>query len=376
MSAFIIIGLFVNLRFLSLFEKVIFWSFTHLKSIEIVSFLCLSFFESRESWKLVLWSRLVFIKLIKIREMDWFLAVFFPLKIFWPIGFLVSLSKLRKPDWFFLIVRNRLLYWDSFILENSLSYKFIRFCSNFWIWKGWSVDGISSTSRISLIALNILKLVKVESFILLVSFNWKFPTFIHSFDSLCFINWLVFGHGLKRVVHVGLLDYFCLFDVNFFERCLLANGVKFLCIFRRLKFVFWRLFEGVCRLVVCSVQVVACCLKWILKRVLPFAFCKASVHFKVQNRRFVFLWNFTLAIIIEGINWLGHFSREFLILKWILDFRYWFLSFIIRKLTPISLTLIILIWLSSLPFPKVRIFVIIRISLAFVELKWVLEGIV
>jgi len=352
-----IILLFINtMRFLSLFKEVTSLIFAHLKCVKICLFLFIILVV--KSWKLCkrIFTFRFILKTTEIRKIKRFLTSLFLSSFNRTIVKICLFSELRKMNRFLILVLSYNLCRNSFFINNFL----LRSDRIKWLSdsrKRWSVY------RISLWTWYILKLIEIETLVRLFIFDRKPPTLIHL---LWFINLrFVFCHCFKRILNWNIFC-FSLGHINFFKRTLLTNWIIFWGLFWRLKFIF-RCLKRIAWLFIISRKVLARCLKWILF----FTFCETFIHLKIQNRWSIPLWYLTFTVILKRIYWLAGSFRKLWILKWILNFRF---RLIINKILWIVHDLGVSF--RRFCFPEVRIFIIIRISVWFVQLKWVSKRII
>ncbi len=187
----------ISLLFLSLSEKVVLWSLTNLKSIKLI-FILLLLFWTWKSIKTIFVNRFI-LKVSKVRKINWFFAPLFLSKLIWSIYCVSLISELREMNWLLVLVWKRFLLWDSFAIENYLL-----------IWTSWNMMFSGRKwwciYRVSLRGTrNILKLIKIKTLVILLLFNWKFPTIIQSLGrSICFNFRFILCHCLKRIFNTDI----------------------------------------------------------------------------------------------------------------------------------------------------------------------------
>ncbi len=190
----------ISLRFLSLSEKVVFWSFTHLKSIKLIFILFLLFWTIKII-KSILMSRFI-LKVSKVRKINWFFTPLFLSKLIWSIYRVILISELRKMNRFFVLVLKRFLLWDSFAVENHL----LTWTSWNMMFNGrkwWCIYGVSLRST-----RNILKLIKIKALVILLLLDWKFPTIVQPLGrSITFDFWFILCHCFKRILNTDVFSF-------------------------------------------------------------------------------------------------------------------------------------------------------------------------
>jgi len=361
-TAFVIFRLINSVRFLSFLKKIAFLVFTHLKCTKFF-ILFLTFFIIK-TWKLrkfIFASRFI-LKTTKIRKIKWFFTSLFLINF-------SLITKLRKMNWFLIIILHRCLSRDSFFLWNFLL-------------RSWWIEGLSnnrkrwSVNRISLWTRNILKLIKIKTLVWLFIFDGKLPALIHL---IRIINLrFVLCHCLKWIFNREIFS-FVQRHVYFFKWTLLTHRFIFLLLSWWFELIFW-CFKWVAWLFIISGKILTCC----LERILSFTFSEAFIHLEIQYWRSILLRNLTFTVILKRINWFTCLFWKLWILEWVLNFLFWFIiEVFLRILSRLRVSFIcesrlklITNWFWRLSFPKIRIFIIIRVSIGFVKLKRIGEWII
>ena len=289
MSAFTVFGFLYFLLFGRLPKEITFRSLTNIKSWKVILFIFdFLFLKTWESSRLI--CRLFNSDIFEIVKIDGLFGRLSFDEFVGTINLLVLISKLGKMNrsWLLTIV---LILKGIFVIKTYL-------LAGIWVDVCLSRPKLWSSCRLSL-RLNILKLIKIKTLILLLILNRKFHALIHAF----FLNIRRFLNlSRKRIINNTCVIYFILSWGYFLERSLLTYWIKFLPADGRIELLPTS-FKGIYLLswdVLYFFFLFTYDLALCLKRILLITLCKAMVHLEVKNWRFL-LWELAFVVVIKRI---------------------------------------------------------------------------